>query len=103
MNYRDRLVELLCNLPEQECITLGGRKIGKVYQTVGTIADHLIENGVAVPVRCRECKEFISKDNLDKEEYPNPLDCDGLCDNTDKYTYADDYCSYGEREENGDE
>lgn len=49
MNYRDRLVELLCNLPEQKCITLGGRQIGKVYQTAGTIADHLLANGVIVP------------------------------------------------------
>lgn len=87
MNYRDRLVELI------ESARYWGSN------TSEEIADHLIENGATIPVRCRECKEFISKDNLDKEEYPNPLDCDGLCDNTDKYTYADDYYSCGKLKE----
>ena len=51
-------------------------------------------------VRCKDCKYYIPKENL-ADEYANPIGADGLCDNTDKYTDEDDYCSYGERKEQG--
>jgi hypothetical protein len=59
------------------------------------IADHLIENGVTIPVRCKDCK-FCERDHT--------LDGGG-----DEYYYCwhdemehgqarpNDFCSYGER------
>ena len=50
-------------------------------------------------VRCKDCKFFIPDSELDHNEYPNIIEADGLCDNSLKFTDADDYCSYGERKE----
>lgn len=47
-------------------------------------------------VRCEDCQHFISKENL-TDEYDNPLGYDGLCDNIDKYTDTNDFCSCGKR------
>ena len=57
------------------------------------LADYLLDSGVAVPVRCKDCR------NYDDEGYcwfwkyetgmsPNEVD-------------ADDFCSYGERRTDG--
>ena len=52
------------------------------------VADHLIANGVTIPVRCKGCKYF---------------DCD-YCSH-DKMEHSrcreDDFCSYGERRTDG--
>ena len=63
MDVREKLVELLCNLPTPEFV-IGTRRAGKKLITAGFIADHLIANGVMV-------QEWISvKDRLPgKEEY----------------------------------
>ncbi len=45
---RDRLIELLLNVPKLPVIFCG-RAIGKTYQTAASIADHLLANGVIVP------------------------------------------------------
>ena len=47
MNVREKLVELLCNLPTPEFV-IGTRRAGKKLITAGFIADHLIANGVTV-------------------------------------------------------
>ena len=56
------------------------------------IADHLIANGVRIPVPCKDCKHYI-EDTLTciprltlAFEHPN--------------YYPDDFCSYGERKDN---
>ena len=46
-------------------------------------------------VRCKNCVHFIPDEFLDHTEYPNDLEADGLCDNIDKYTDGDRYCSSG--------
>ena len=57
MNVREKLVELLCNLPTPEFV-IGTRRAGKKLIAAGFIADHLIANGVTV-------QEWISvKDKL---------------------------------------
>jgi hypothetical protein len=48
MTERERLVELLCNIPPMN-INIGGRRIGKHRYTMSHIADHLLANGVIVP------------------------------------------------------
>ena len=58
----------------------------------GIIGGHLAESGVIIPVLCRDCKHYD----------------DGYCSNyqwwdDDRYTDVneDDFCSYGERKDNG--
>lgn len=47
MDVREKLIELLCNLPTPEFV-IGTRRAGKKLITAGFIADHLISNGVTV-------------------------------------------------------
>ena len=61
MTDREKLIELLCNLPTPEFV-IGTRRAGKKLITAGFIADHLIANGVTV-------QEWISvKDRLPEEK-----------------------------------
>lgn len=48
MNERERLVELLFNIPPMN-INIGGRRNGKRLMTMQHLADHLLDNGVIVP------------------------------------------------------
>ena len=59
MDVREKLVELLCNLPTPEFV-IGTRRAGKKLITAGFIADHLIANGVTVQALdgCEYCKEY---------------------------------------------
>ena len=64
MDVREKLIELLCNLPTPEFV-IGTRRAGKKLITAGFIADHLIANGVTV-------QEWISV----KDRLPNkPMRC----------------------------
>ena len=54
MDVREKLIELLYNLPTPELII--GRRAGKKLIMAGFIADHLIDNGVTV-------QEWISVDD----------------------------------------
>jgi hypothetical protein len=45
---RERLVDLLCNIPKQE-VTYFGRSCGKTYSTTESIADYLLANGIIAP------------------------------------------------------
>ena len=55
MDVREKLVELLCNLPTTEFV-IGTRRAGKKLIAAVFIADHLIANGVTV-------QEWISVDD----------------------------------------
>ena len=63
MSVREKLIELLCNLPAPEFV-IGTRRAGKKLITAGFIADHLISNGVTV-------QEWISVDDRLPEEKVN--------------------------------
>ena len=54
-------------------------------------------------VRCKNCVHFIPDEFLDHTEYPNDLEADGLCDNIDKYTDGDRYCSSGAKMDGKDD
>lgn len=45
---RDRLIELIRNAPRKD-VVYGDIKLDKPAQTIQTIADHLLANGVIVP------------------------------------------------------
>lgn len=55
-------------------------------KTTDSITDHLIANGVIIPVRCKDCKHWVVSDDV------------GYCDNPDgldNYARPNDFCSYG--------
>ena len=62
------------------------------------LADHLIANGVEIPVRCKDCMNYI---NL--SENGRDYRCSIFCGCYDRPypTEADDYCSYGVRKDDG--
>lgn len=97
MTDRDRLVELL-EQGKNKCYSQECEKCN-YQQYWEIIADHLIANGVTVPVWCCDCKH--SKVNPDIE---------GTCYLTCSLSYGmqgiidpTDFCSYGKLKENGNE
>ena len=88
MTDRDRLIEFLHIAP----LEYAKKEKNDTRMFVEFYADYLLANGVIVPVRCKDCVYFISNQNL-PNGYDNAIGADGLCDNTDTYTYEDDYCS----------
>ena len=77
---REKLIELLMDaMPSCYSDTFASQ-----------IADHLIANGVTIPVRCKDCK--WAEYGKDYEPY---------CNHWKSGLYAnikdDDFCSYGER------
>ena len=76
MGMREKLIELVRNMRSK--IT--------VWHTSEEIADMLIASGVAIPVRCKDCKRS-------REFSAERCEC-----SLDGELWAlDDFCSYGER------
>ena len=57
------------------------------WATNGEIADHLIDNGVTIPVRCKDCRK-------------RPEGQYGVCQEFNRQTPDDGYCYCGERKYN---
>ena len=77
-NQRETLIELLETMPHPH----------RLYPDL--YVDHLIENGVEIPVRCKDC-DFRAFDDACQEYY-----CD--CVNGINGAITDNaFCSYGER------
>ena len=98
MNDRDRLVELYERAKEEyaKLPIVNGSKVDFNY----FIADHLIENGATIPVRCGECKYNVANMHIDENDITDYSGIDIVC------TYhmsdgfdADDYCSKGKRKD----
>jgi hypothetical protein len=87
MGMREKLIDLLVNLTDR----LGCQLVG--YSLAMKIADRLIANGVTIPVRCRDCKYFGGHGTC----YCYAADENG----TPIFVREDDFCSYGERKNNG--
>lgn len=82
---REKLIELLDKVHHTN--------MGKTYiERLGTIADHLIANGVKIPVMCKDCK-YRYYHELDEVYYCNH-GC-GLADCVE----SDDFCPHGERKD----
>lgn len=81
MGMREKLIELLFRCTTKNIkAELHGEKI-EVIISLGKIVDHLIANGVTIPVRCKDCKHYMTIH----------CTCDGCC-------ISDDwYCADGER------
>ena len=87
---REKLIELLNkvqdygtkNTYEEHSITVESKNNK-------TVADHLIANGVTIPVRCKDCKWYTLKRNVAYNGH--------FCDKIIEFVKPDDFCSYGER------
>jgi hypothetical protein len=75
---REKLIELI----EQE-----------YYCSIEEIADHLIANGVTIPVRCKDCKHWKNEINGCTEEKR-------FCDIGFYMVHKNGFCSFGERKTN---
>ena len=83
MTDREKLIELIASTE------YGNGLVGENFQEgfIAKIADHLIANDVVQVVRCKDCKAY------DKEV--------GYCEAMGFTCEMDDFCSYGERKDNG--
>lgn len=73
MDQKTRLIELLQSVPTDP----------EGNRNVAVIAKHLLANGVVVPVRCKDCKYYVS--DVCRQDLAMNLCRD------------DDFCSYGEK------
>jgi hypothetical protein len=95
MGMREKLVELLITLMDKD----GCRIVGTVLAM--KISDHLIANGVTIPVRCKDCK--YRRDDVNCPmcfEEEKEWDDDGYTEVdwiTHDHTHDDGYCYRGER------
>lgn len=77
MDVREKLIELLCNLPTPEFV-IGTRRAGKKLITAGFIADHLISNGVTVQENTAADVAPVRHGRwIDKGEYAVCTECGG--------------------------
>jgi hypothetical protein len=86
---REKLIELL-NKVQDMGVTVIPAGMGDTYDHVWNqeVADHLIANGVTIPVRCKDCNNFV----------PESITVCRHCSLTGMQVVdEDDFCSYGER------
>ena len=92
---REKLIELMQN--KEACIDMGIESCddcpyGQVADCyTHALADHLIANGVTIPVRCKECKHWLYEFDDVGLCFTDVPDIEGV------QRHADDFCSYGER------
>ena len=84
---RKQLMTLLC---EAHNISCDAKLFGDATyaQQLGKEADHLIFNGVTIPVHCKDCTNWKR----------TTIDC-GWCSAWDGMRYQTNYCNYGERKD----
>ena len=87
MGMREKLIELIGQAQDCGCDVTDVVEMNYVENAV--LIDHLIANGVTIPVRCKEC--VWCEKGKDYEPYCNHP-TDGMHD-----VQMDDFCSYGER------
>jgi hypothetical protein len=93
MTDREKLIEILGENISEYCrlsIIAGTTKITGVTFDAYRFADHLIANGVTIPVRCKDCS-FGMYAGFGKV----------MCDMYPIVEKANFYCAMGERKDNG--
>lgn len=96
-DIRRKLIEILYNVPTPEPVV--GFRAGKKVMTAGFIANHLIANGVTIPVRCKDCKHYCHDKRHGTICRHPALDFDIECYDHWIEMEPDGFCSYGERRE----
>ena len=94
-NTREKLIDILagcdCNTEYCDDCEFANDIDGCVRRQKEIIADHLIANGVTIPVRCGECREFVCRNDVFEQHcrlYGASVD-------------SNDFCSCGERRNDG--
>lgn len=95
---REKLIELIKNgracpdalAPFDDEYCKRCKYLDDVDCDLSRLADYLIEHGVVIPVRCKDCKHSI-------KGICNPLKL--WCNKRAENVIEIDFCSYGEREE----
>lgn len=97
---REKLIEILKQAPfEGQVLDYWWRE-----EKIARIADHLIANGVTIPVRCEGCQQYETKHlNIPGGELNKVYEF-GYCyywkyetGESPNSVEPDDFCSYGER------
>jgi hypothetical protein len=88
MDSKAKLVELLKNIPQVNHYEAQVHGYDYVF---GCAADFLIDSGVTIPVRCKDCARG--------EIYSN-RPCYIFCMEHHRLVEKNDFCSYGERKDN---
>lgn len=94
MGMREKLIELMTGLPchAKTCMDCEFFNTEECYRRQREIiADHLIANGVTIPVRCKECKHWKHI------EHVGCSDLAKVCMLSNYMIGANGYCLYGER------
>ena len=86
---REKLIELLDNFQYDLKDYIGNNKAFVVDNHI-ELADHLIANGVTIPVRCGECKHWM-------KDVPGCTEFIGRCEYGRYMIASIGYCLYGER------
>lgn len=84
MGMREKLIELI-QFAVSGCATYWA----------GLIADHLIANGVTIPVRCKDCERWQRHTHVDRER--------GHCRRFDLTKHESGFCDRGERKGDGND
>ena len=94
MGMREKLIELLFRCTQKNIkAELHGEKI-EVIISQSKIADHLIANGVTIPVRCEDCKHYDNSEGIQWCHLNSKFYKGGV----DWHSFPEDgFCSYGER------
>ena len=102
MGMREKLIESLKRSPACICDLCGEE--GALDRVAGVIADNLINDGVTIPVRCKDCKHWHEETGW-CTKHSHFIGCDGMACHPSqssewKMFDQDDFCSYGERKDN---
>ena len=79
----EKLLELISQV--QDCGADVTDVVEMIWVENQTLADHLIANGVVIPVRCKDCR------------YSDVFKCGRWCDYHEHYVEDNDFCSDGKR------
>lgn len=94
MDTKEKLVELLKNIPQVNHYEAQVHGYDYVF---GCAADFLIDSGVTIPVRCKECEFNHPYIALDGRRHNNCTH-----DRCSLMWLGDEhFCSYGDRKDNG--
>lgn len=103
MGMREKLIEVLdvigsCNA-KYCCYCEFAEDIeGCVRRQKEIIADHLIANGVTIPVRCKDCKHYDNTEGIQWCHLNSKFAKWGM----DWHSFPEDgFCSYGEKRTDG--
>jgi hypothetical protein len=92
MGMREKLMDVVCeSIATDRCIAYCNYPHCGLVQTV---VRNLIDNGVTIPVRCKDCKYWLHMEDGFGDCTNSRFHLDNHADPTMK---ADDFCSCGER------